>query len=238
MSTRRRAAAPALVLAGLAILCSTSAWAAGRTVVPLDPRTPIHRTAVVPGGEPCVLGVSGSATNVGDLFPPDDTYYMRLGLTECGSCSVVVLSRARIQLEFRTPCTVPVAFRVVKSGGTSCPEPDRFQTLYGPFAASLTGEEEGVFEFAVDLPANWRLEEDAFLAVDFVAVVDSCSSSSDAPRLAMTAGCTPCTSYDVFGDDVCSFGAPAIPLIGVEVGECIVTPVVRRSWGSTKLRYR
>lgn len=236
MSSRRRAAALALVLAGAAILCSAPLQAAERPIHPLAPGTPFHPQPAV-GGEPCLLGITGTPTNVGNLFPPDDTYYMRLGLTDCGSCSVVVLSRARIQLEFRAPCTVPVEISVVKASGTSCLEPDRFQVLHGPIAANLTAEEEGVVDFAVDLPPSWRLEDHAFLAVNFVAEVDSCSGDV-APRLAMRAGCDACTAYDVFGDDVCSFGAPAIPLIAAELGECVVTPVVRRSWGATKLRYR
>jgi hypothetical protein len=236
MSSRRRAAALA-VLAGVAILCSASLEAAERrSVLPLDPKTPLHLQPAG-GGEPCLLGITGAPTNVGDLFPPDDTYYMKLGLTDCGSCSVVVLSRARIQLEFRTPCTVPVEISVVRAFGTSCLEPDRFQVLHGPVAASLTGEEEGVTDFAVDLPPSWRLEANTFLAVTFTAAVDTCSDEV-APRLAMRAGCDACTAYDVFGDDVCSFGAPAIPLIAAELGECVVTPVLRRSWGATKLRYR
>jgi len=235
----RRDVALAVLLAGAATLCSTPLLAAERVIEPLDPRTPLHLAA--PAEEifgTCALGITGTPSNVSELFPPDDTYYMRLSPSECGSCSVVVLSRVRIQLEFRTPCTVPVEVRMVKSSGTGCLAPDRFQAVQGPVAADLTATDEGVTEFLIDLPTTWRIDTDTFLAVDFVAEVDSCSAEGLKPRLAMRAICTSCTSYDVFGDDVCSFGAPAIPLIAAEVGECIVTPVVRRSWGSTKLRYR
>ena len=237
----RRRSALVLSLFG-ALLIPIAVSSAPRHVEPLPPGTPVHRAAEVHGT--CALGTVGDPELVGDLFPPDDTYLMLIRPTTCGACSVTVLSNVHVWLEFRKPCSVPVSISVVRAFGSPCMQPDQGQVVFPAISAVLTADpcdsESCTQEFIVPVPAEWRLDTDAFLAVSFTAVTDSCSLEGEQPRIALRDGCPRCVAYESFAgstEDVCQFGA-GLPLLSVDVSECITTPVLRRSWGTLKMRYR
>ena len=136
-----------------------------------------------------------------------------------------------------------VSIGVVKAFGTSCPVPDPGQVLFAPFESTLSydlSDSTAVKEFAIPVPSNWKLLGSAFLSVGFPAVTDSCATDADQPRIAMIDGCSPCVTYEYFAgtvDDVCPTAA-AMPLISVDVAECLLTPALPRSWGAVKTLYR
>lgn len=233
----RRCFALGLTFAG-ALLFAIPASSAPRHVEVLPANTPIYRVADVAGT--CALGTVGEPAQVGVLYPPDDTYLTLIRPTTCGSCSVTALSNVRLSLEFRKVCSVPVAISVVRAFGTTCPQPDQGQVVFPAFSAVLTPTEIGVTEFVVPVPIEWRLDADAFLAVHFNSETDSCSAEGEQPRIALRAGCPRCIAYENFAgstEDVCESGV-GLPLMSVDVSECVPTPVARRSWGSLKIRYR
>ena len=233
----RRCCALALCLAG-ALLTPIAASSALRSVAALPANTPVHRAPSVLGT--CVLGTVGAPELLGDLFPPNDIYFMLIRPTTCGPCSVTVLSNVHVWLNFRKPCSVPVSISVVRAFGSPCMQPDEGQILFPAFPTLLTATDIGTQEFVVAVPAEWRLDTDAFLAVNFTSETDSCSLAGEQPRIALVAGCPHCVAYErVFGEtgDVCQSGA-GLPLISVDVSECVPTPTLRRSWGTLKLRYR
>lgn len=233
----RRCSALGLMLAG-ALLLPLAASSAPRHIEPLPAETPVHRVAEVAGT--CALGTVGEPAQLGDLYPPDDIYLTLIRPTTCGACSVTALSNVHLWLEFRKVCSVPVAISVVRAFGTTCLQPDQGQILFPAFSTVLTATEEGVQEFVVPVPAEWRLDQDAFLAVHFTAETDSCSLEGEQPRIALRAGCPRCVAYENFSgstEDVCQFGV-GLPLMSVDVSECVPTPVARRSWGTLKMRYR
>ena len=237
----RRCSALGLIFAG-ALLFPIAASSAPRVTEPLPANTPVHRVAEVAGT--CALGTLGEPAQLGDLYPPDDIYLTLIRPTTCGPCSVTALSNVHVWLEFRKPCSVPISISVVRAFGTACMQPDQGQIVFPAFSTLLTAEpcesKSCVQEFVVAVPAAWRLDTDAFLAVNFTAETDSCSLEGEQPRIALRAGCPRCVAYENFSgstEDVCLSGA-GLPLISVDVSECVFTPVVRRSWGTLKIRYR
>src|SRR5204863_7590434 len=111
---------------------------------------------------------------------------------------------------------------------------------FASFQSTLSYDETGIQEFAIPVPPDWKLLGSAFLSVGFPAVTDSCASDADQPRIAMIDGCSPCVTYESFAgtvDDVCP-AAAAMPLISVDVAECVLTPALPRSWGAVKTLYR
>lgn len=232
-----RGSALALMLAG-ALLSPIAASSAPRHVELLPTNTPVHRAAQVAGT--CALGTLGEPAQLGDLFPPDDIYLTLIRPTTCGACSVTALSNVHLWIEFRKPCAVPVAISVVRAFGTTCLQPDQGQIVFPAISSVLTATETGVTEFVVPVPVEWRLTADAFLAVHFNSETDSCSAEGEQPRIALRSGCPRCVAYENFSgstDDVCEFGV-GLPIMSVDVSECVPTPVGRRSWGSLKLFYR
>jgi len=234
----RRRIALVLSLAGALLIPAVAFSAPGHTE-PLAPGTPVHRAVQLMGT--CALGTVGEPELIGDLYPPDDTYFMLIRPTTCGPCSVTVLSNVRVWLEFRKPCSVPVTIGVVRSFGSPCMLPDPGQIVFPAFATVLTATETGAQEFLIPVPAEWRLDADAFLAVNFTAETDTCSSEEERPRIALKDGCPRCVAYESFSastpEDVCQFGA-GLPLLSVDVSECIPTPLRPRSWGTLKIKYR
>jgi hypothetical protein len=191
-------------------------------------------------GEACRLGVTGEPELVANIYPPDDVYYVLLRPSTCGPCSGVTLSAVRIWLEFQIPCSVPMGISVVKAVGDGCLRPDPGQVLYAAYDTTVRSIEEGIPEYVVPLPPDWKITEDAFIAIHFNAEVDSCDAEEEKPRLSLRPGCQSCTAYEgLFStiEDVCQFGS-AMPLISVDVAECVVTPTLTRTWGSLKTLYR
>jgi len=229
-----------LALFAGALWIPVAVCSAPRLTEPLPPDTPIRPGIGAAMAVTCTLGTVGDPDLLTELFPPDDVYYQLIRPTGCGACSVTVLSSVHVWLEFRKPCAVPVSIGVVKVFGTSCPRPDPGQIVFPFLEATLEGTEIGVQEFIVPVPAEWRLSADAFVAVKFATELDTCSVTGEKPRIALNPECPSCTAYNGYAgeiEDVCQFGA-GLPLISVDVSECIPTPALPRSWGSLKLFYR
>jgi hypothetical protein len=152
----------------------------------------------------------------------------------------VALVNVHFMLEFRKLCAVPISISVFKSFGDVCPRPDPGQRLFGAFDTLVTPTEIGFQEFIVPLPAGWKLTAESFVALSFTGGPDSCSATDESPRIALREGCPHCLAYEGFSgtiEDVCSSGV-GVPILSAEVGECVVTPVLHRSWGSVKVLYR
>jgi len=201
---------------------------------------PVHFEPHAPNGTSCRLGIDAVPDLAGELFPPDDVYYMLMQPTSCGPCSLVSLVNVHVMLEFRKLCAVPIRISVFNAFGSPCPRPDPAQRLFGAFDTLVTPGDYGYQEFIVPLPEGWKLTAPAFLSIQFTGGPDSCSATDESPRLAFREGCPHCVAYNGFSDsidDVCSTGV-GLPVMSAEVSECVFTPVLRRSWGAVKVLYR
>jgi hypothetical protein len=209
----------------------------GRPVERVD--APVHWVLQAPNAN-CRLGLDAVPDMAGALFPPDDAYYMLLKPTDCGPCSLVALLNVHVMLEFRKLCSVPIQISVFNSFNDVCPRPEPAQRLFGAWDTTLTPTDYGFQEFVIPLPEGWKLVRNSFLAIKFVGGDDSCSATNESPRIAMHEGCPRCVAYNGYSttiEDVCQSGV-GLPIMSAEVGECVFTPVVRKSWGSVKVLYR
>lgn len=250
------------LLALLSLAAATGAAAAeadakpARRVAPVSPGPPrpLWPGDPRPEGAGCVLGEPGpSVGNDFDYINPasgPDAYYTLLSRAGCPSCSIpdsaVVLDAAHVELAFPVPCPQPVTLSIVAAGGTpSCRTPDTTQVIAGPFATNITPNIGGLYTFHFPLPGGIRLEADAFLCVKFLAFPSECAAP-DNPRLRISGSCGLCQVYNDYYSagiggirrvDLCGIGVSGRPVMSVSATECVV-PVLPRSWGALKHRYR
>jgi len=177
----------------------------------------------------CPIGPSGPAVYVIDyLQPPDDSYYLRVGPSTCIACSGkpgVWISAVHVKLEFRVPCSQPVAVSVVSMlGDTACSPPDPPRVRRGPVAATLTAAAAGTFDFAVPLEGPVALLGDAYLRVTFPVDGAGCSADGTRPRLVTTSSCFDCVGWNYFPadtSDLCQLLFPGTPIIYALVDSCV-----------------
>jgi len=243
MIPRCGAALTAALVCAVSLPLSSSA--AERRYQPVPPGTVVHHQSV---GGPTVSGVcqsgvvAGTPDVLGDLFPPNDTYFTLIHPTQCSSCSLATLTSAHIMMQFHRECSIPVEITVLAAVGTTCLQPDFVHVLCPTFATTIDG---GVSvdpsDFAIALPSGCQISQDAFLCVNFVASTDSCSADADQPQIGIRAGCPHCQSYENIDggglEDVCQFGVGQ-PIMYVDIGQCVLTPALKRSWGTLRILYR
>ena len=144
-------------------------------------------------------------------------------------------------LQFPVACSQPVAISLVAAtGGTSCRVPVPANVICPPSLHSLAPAAAGIYDFALDLPSLCPLDGDAFLCVNFVSDGAGCATLDTRPRLMTTAQCTNCQNYNIYptgNDDLCAVNFPGALVMYVDAVTCAV-PVLARSWGTVKLRYR
>jgi hypothetical protein len=193
----------------------------------------------------CTLGVMRTPDNLVEIFPTDDTFYLRLNRTNCFPCTTAVLGAVYVTLNFPLPCSIPAEVSVVRSTGGDCPVPDLFgvnPTILGPYAVDLSTSDKGLNEFMIPLPSEWKVSEDAFLAISFPTEPEGCSAPGELPSIAVTNFCASCSAYQGFGGTVVNMcqGTFAVgsPVMSAEVSECLTTPNTSHSWGMVKVRYR
>src|SRR5689334_4516460 len=101
MSTRWGRAL-ALLLA-CALVEVAPAAAAQHHYTAVDPSTPVRviNLGANTVADACQLGVTGTVSLVGDIFPPDDVYYVLLKPSLCVACSSqTAITNVHIQLNF------------------------------------------------------------------------------------------------------------------------------------------
>ena len=192
----------------------------------------------------CYLGESGAAVyTVNYIVPPDDEYYLLLHAADCAPCTppdTSALEVAYLALSFPVPCPVPIDVAIVgATGDASCPRPDPSAIVCPEQSLILTPTGETTV-FSLPLPIGCEIQGDAFLRVRFKSLPEECSSLANRPLLLTTGQCAACEAYNFYpggGGDLCSLSFPGTPVMYVGVASC-VTPVVRQSWGSLKVRYR
>jgi hypothetical protein len=170
---------------------------------------------------------------------------MRLNRNNCFPCTTAVLGAVYVVLDFQVPCSIPVDVSVVRSTGGDCPMPDIFALnpiILGPHAVDLSTSDKGLNEFMIPLPSEWKVSEDAFLAISFPTEPEGCAAAEELPRLAVTNFCVSCSAYQGFSGTIINMCqgslATGSPVMSAEVSECLTTPNTTHSWGAVKVRYR
>jgi len=205
-------------------------------------RPPAPERASTP---PCTFGEVGPAVfSVNYIVPPGDAYYVLLAAGSCGTClppDTSLASTVHIALQFPSACSQPVAVSVVgTSGPSSCQVPDPAQVLCQEIQYDLVPGTPGTYDFAIPLPAACPLTADAFLRVSFVSDGVGCATLETRPRLLTTGVCSNCQNYNIYpggNADLCALNFPGSLVMYVDVLSCAV-PVLARSWGGIKIRYR
>jgi len=239
----RRWIAPAILVLGALLPASAMA---DRRPESVPPGATIYRVGVpFTIAAACTLGSMRSPDIVLEVFPTDDIYFTRLDRSNCYPCTTAVLSTVYVTMDFPVACSIPIDIYVYKSTGGGCPAPDVFNvapTIYGPYPTELTAFDVGINEFVVALPADWKISEDAFLAVSFPREAKHCSAPGEIPQIALNPFCPQCRFYQGFGGDVYDLCSPSVatgsPILSVEVEQCLTTPTRAKSWGSVKVRYQ
>ena len=234
--------APAILVLGA--LLPTSAMAERRhSQVP--PGAVIHRVGVpFTIAAACTLGNVRTPDILLEVFPTDDYYFTRLDRSACAPCTTATLSTVYVTMDFPVACSIPIDVYVFKSTEGACPTPDIFSTtptIYGPYPTELTAFDVGINEFVIALPPEWKISENAFLAVSFPRAGKHCSNPGEIPAMTFHPFCPQCRFYQGFGGDVydlCTPGsATGSPILSVDIESCTTTPTRAQSWGSVKVRY-
>jgi hypothetical protein len=144
-------------------------------------------------------------------------------------------------LNIPTLCSIPLKLSVVAATGPdSCRRPDPTTVLCGEQSTMLTPTETGATMFTVPMPPGCRVEDDAFLKLEFPSLPDACSELAQRPRLVTSDHCSACEVYNIYSfgnDDLCALQFPGQPIMYSTVETCAV-PTLTRSWGSLKILYR
>lgn len=233
------------LLIGAGLLVSAAAAFAAKPapeVTPLD--GPIHGAGPFNVNSTCTIGVTGApAAIVNYLLPPNDRYYTLIRSADCPTCTGpggVEAEIAKVALNFRVACSVPVEISIVgATGSAACRTPDLTNVILPPVATSFSAPAAGNYEFSTALPPGICLNGDAFLVVNFVAD-GACNTSSTRPRLIVDGACDPCVSYNFYpggNDELCTVGFGGNPVMKLDVVCCSVVPTQQRSWGELKIRY-
>ena len=202
-------------------------------------------------GTACRVGQAGpgfSTTNF--ILPPDDRYYTLLVPSQCQQCAdsnanSARLSNAHIQLYMQSPCSLTVKVSIVgTTGPDSCIVPNPFDVLCVARDSLLIAPAIGTMDFSIPLPDSCKFTRMAFLSVTINSFAASCADSLHRPKLVLAAPpCRTCHSFNDYGTttllDLCSpeDGVGGEAVMYVDVAECF-TPVLPRSWGQLKVRYR
>jgi len=218
-----------------------------------------HRSVWLPGTDQtlpiCRVGEHGDPFKTENVVYYDgtDSYYtwMRVLPESCSACPAggvyAKATAAHLALYFPTaPDTVGVTVDVVGVVPATCRFQDAAITVCDPFTVSLDSQDPAItIDFAIPIPNDCGLYTapfgtgQAFLAYTFMSSTDT--TLVNKPKLVVQLAGKTCYSYNPVGfinyDFVAEFQT-GNPLMYLDVTQCDLVPVKRKSWGQLKLHYR
>jgi hypothetical protein len=206
------------------------------------------------------VGAIGDQTSGGTIyFHEADTYwtYIELRPDSCPGCSNLTFGKlgvAHLTLYFPfAPETVTVNVSVVQSVPIPChyPNTDAIANFCATFQYTFDCQDSmTVVDYAIPIPPGCAVpipdvqpgqipKGPAFIGFEFVTANDT--TQLHKPQIAVRATGTTCMSYNPVGffayDIVAEYGV-GNPVMYAEVTACESVPVLRKTWGQLKRRYR